>query len=121
MLGTNAGKLVDKRIDQTAFNELESLIDSLLSPAPQFRDTDIMFNIANRPEVANDFLNQALMNGPTFTDKKPKLVRDFLNSTAASTSTLGSTARNIVLGATPLHYLVKVAQVFFPTVKQITC
>ena len=94
-------KLVDKRIDQTAFNELESLIDSLLSPAPQFRDADIMFNIANRPEVANDFLNQALMNGPTFTDKSPKLVRDFLNSTAASTSTLGSTARNIVLGATP--------------------
>ena len=117
VLGTNAGKLVDKRIDQTAFNELESLIDSLLSPAPQFRDADIMFNIANRPEVANDFLNQALMNGPTFTDKSPKLVRDFLNSTAASTSTLGSTARNIVLGATPLHYLVKVAQKYFPDSK----
>ena len=117
VLGVNAGKLVDKRIDQTAFNELESLIDSLLSPAPQFRDADIMFNVANRPEVANDLLNQALMNGPTFTDKSPQLVRDFLNSTAASTSTLGSTARNIVLGATPLHYLIRIAQKYFPDSK----
>ena len=114
VLGMKTGKLVDKRIDQTAFNELESLIDSLLSPAPQFRDADIMFNIANRPEVANDVLNQALMNGPTFTDKSPRVVRDFLNSTTASTQTLGSTARNIVLGATPLHYLVKIAQKYFP-------
>lgn len=117
VLGMKAGKLVDKRIDKTAFNELESLIDSLLAPAPQFRDADIMFNIANRPEVANDVLNQALMNGPTFTDKSPKLVRDFLNSSAASTQTLGSAARNIVLGATPLHYLIKVAQKYFPDSK----
>ena len=48
----------------SALDELELQIGSLLAPAPQYRNAEVLFNVANNPKQANKAMNSVLRNGP---------------------------------------------------------
>jgi hypothetical protein len=99
----------------SALDELELQIGSLLAPAPQYRNAEMLFNLANNPKQANKAMNSALRNGPAFSEAGKEKYLDTIESTSKSLlSVAGETSRSILLKATPLHYLVQIGQKYFP-------
>ena len=99
----------------SALEELEAQIDSLLAPAPQNRNGTMLYSIANNPTQVNKLMNNALLNGPIFDEKgKQKYIARMEDLSRSNVSVMGSGVRKGILSATPLHYLVQVAQKYFP-------
>lgn len=100
----------------SALDELELQIGSLLAPAPQYRNAEMLFNIANNPKQANKAMNSALRNGPIFNDEGATKYLAFMEDKVRSgLSVLGETMGSIVSKATPLHYMDDIALRYFPT------
>ena len=100
----------------SALDELELQIGSLLAPAPQYRNAEVLFNIANNPKQANKAMNSALRNGPIFNDEGATKYLAFMeDKTRSGLSVLGETLGSILTKATPLHYMDDVALRYFPT------
>ncbi len=99
----------------SALEELEAQIDSLLAPAPQNRNGTMLYSVANNPTQVNKLMNNALLNGPIFDEKgKQKYIARMEDLSRSNVSVMGSGVRKGILSATPLHYLVQVAQKYFP-------
>jgi hypothetical protein len=102
----------------SALDELELQIGSLLAPAPQYRNAEMLFNIANNPKQANKAMNSVLRNGPIFNEEgKTKYLAFLEDSIRSGTRILLQKANQILLRATPLHYLVQIGQKYFPDAK----
>jgi hypothetical protein len=102
----------------SALDELELQIGSLLAPAPQYRNAEVLFNIANNPKQANKAMNSVLRNGPIFNDEgKTKYLAFMEDPIRNAVRILGQKANQILLRATPLHYLVQIGQKYFPDAK----
>ena len=100
----------------SALDELELQIGSLLAPAPQYRNAEVLFNLANNPRQANNAMNSALRNGPIFNDEGATKYLAFMEDKVRSgLSVLGETMGSIVSKATPLHYMDDIALRYFPT------
>ena len=102
----------------SALDELELQIGSLLAPAPQYRNAEVLFNVANNPKQANKAMNSVLRNGPIFNDEgKTKYLAFMEDPIRNAVRILGQKANQILLRATPLHYLVQIGQKYFPDAK----
>jgi hypothetical protein len=100
----------------SALDELELQIGSLLAPAPQYRNAEVLFNVANNPKQANKAMNSALRNGPIFNDEGATKYLAFMeDKTRSGLSVLGETLGSILTKATPLHYMDDIALRYFPT------
>ena len=102
----------------SALDELELQIGSLLAPAPQYRNAEMLFNLANNPKQANKAMNSVLRNGPIFNEEgKTKYLAFMEDPIRNAVRILGQKANQILLRATPLHYLVQIGQKYFPDAK----
>jgi hypothetical protein len=80
----------------SALDELELQIGSLLAPAPQYRNAEVLFNVANNPKQANKAMNSALRNGPIFNDEGATKYLAFMeDKTRSGLSVLGETLGSI--------------------------
>lgn len=106
---------IEYREPISALDELELQIGSLLAPAPQYRNAEVLFNIANNPKQANKAMNSVLRNGPIFNEEgKTKYLAFMEDPIRNAVRILGQKANQILLRATPLHYLVQIGQKYFP-------
>ena len=96
---------LENRPLESAFDEADRIIASIISPAPEFRDAGALFASANAGTAGAvlDRLGAAIEAIPGMTPERADGVHEFLKNT------VGGNFRNLMLSALPLNALADIA------------
>ena len=98
---------LESKTHDTALDKIDHLIDTILSPSPQYRDAGSLYAIAKSPSMASKFINSAA----DFTEKLPLMNKERANKLHEFISNiLPDSARNFTLSTLPMNVLSEVSK-----------
>lgn len=104
---------------ETALTRGDRIIEGMMAPAPEFRDAGVLYSASAKGTGAKIITN-AMNNLPGATPERVKAVQDYISDTTMDTVDSGrSLVKEAVLRLTPLHYLVKIAEPYFPMASKL--
>ena len=99
---------------ETALTRGDQIIMGMMAPAPEFRHAGVLYS-AQKKGVAAKIIANAINNAPVATQERLTQISNMVSDKAYDTSIGGaSLMREALLRLTPLHYLAKIAEPYFP-------
>ena len=104
---------------RTFLDTLDTLVDRLVSPAPNFIDADPLYMVGHNPDSAAAVGNMSVLSQPTPTPERGEKFNEFIQSGVGDNIQIGTqSAATVLMNLTPLHTLANFGEKYFPQTAQ---